>query len=124
MRKIAVLPAAVLSVLAFVPAEAQKLEAGKWSGTVTPPDEPIATQVTYDVTVRGDTIGITATAAEHGSFQFSDVRLSGDTLTFWFTPGPRVDCTLNRRDDGSFAGNCRDENGGIATMVMVPPKKD
>src|SRR5690606_33184807 len=94
MRKIAVLPAAVLSVLAFLPAEAQKLEAGKWSGTVTPPDEPIATQVTYDVTVRGDTISITATAAEHGSFQFSDVRLSGDTLTFWFTPGPRVDCTL------------------------------
>lgn len=124
MRKIAVVAAALLSALTVVPAEAQTLQVGKWTGSVTPPDEPIATEVTYDVTLRGDTISITATAAEHGSFPLNDVKLTDGVLTFWFQPGPRVDCTLNRRDDGSFAGDCRDPDGGVAGMVMVPPKKD
>ena len=51
------------------------------------------------------------------------MKLTDDVLTFWFTPGPRVDCTLTRREDGAFAGSCRDSGGGDASMVMVPPKK-
>lgn len=124
MKKMALVLAAALPAFAFVPAEAQKLEVGKWTGSVTPPGEPASTPVTYDVTLKGDTIGITATAAEHGSFPFNEVKLTDNTLTFWFAPGPRVDCTLTRRDDGSFAGNCRDEDGGDASMVMIPPKKE
>jgi hypothetical protein len=123
MKKIALVLSAALPLLAFVPAGAQKFEPGKWTGTVTPPGEQTTLAVTYDVTVKGDTIGITVNAAEHGSHAFSDVKLADDVLTFYFMPGPRVDCTLTRREDGSFAGSCSDPEGGNASMVMVPPKK-
>ena len=63
------------------------------------------------------------TAGDHGSFTFSDVKLADKTLTFYFTPGPRVDCKLARSEDGAFAGTCTDTQGGVASMVMIPPKK-
>lgn len=123
MKRLATLLVAALPLLAFTPAAAQqKLEAGKWTGTVTPP-EGATVDVTYDVTVKGDTLGITVSAGDHGSFTFNEVKLNANTLTFWFTPGPRVDCSLNRREDGAFAGSCKDSEGGTATMLMVPPKK-
>jgi len=114
---------AALPLLIGLPAQAQKLEPGKWTGTVTPPGEQTAMPVTFDVTLKGDTIGITVSAGEHGSFTFSDVKLADKALTFWFSPGPRVDCSLTRGDDGVFSGPCKDTQGGVASMVMVPPKK-
>lgn len=123
MKKLAIVLSAALPLLALVPVEAQKLEPGKWTGTVTPPGQQMAMPVTYDITTKGDTIGITVSAGEHGSFAFNEVKLNEKTLTFWFTPGPRVECTLTRGEDGAFAGPCRDSEGGMASMVMVPPKK-
>jgi hypothetical protein len=124
MKKFVIVLSAALPLLAFAPADAQKLEPGKWTGTVTPPGEQQAFQVTFDVTLKGDTIGITLNAAEHGSFAFNDVKLNDKTLTFWFQPGPRVDCTLTNRGDGAFQGSCRDTEGGTASMLLVPPKKE
>ena len=124
MKKYAILLSAGLPLLALAPAEAQKLEPGKWTGRVTPPGEQLAVEVTYDVTIKGDTIGITFNAGEHGSFALSEVKLNDQTLTFWFMPGPRVECTLTRREDGVFQGSCSDSEGGNASMVMVPPRKE
>lgn len=124
MKRFAILLSAALPLLAAVPADAQKLEPGKWTGTVTPPGEEATVQVTYDVAMKGDTIGITINAGEHGSFSASEVKLTDATLTFWFMPGPRVDCTLTRREDGAFQGPCTDAEGGVASMLMVPPKKE
>lgn len=44
------------AALLFLPlaASAQKLEVGKWTGTVSPPNQA-AVEVTYDVTMSGDT---------------------------------------------------------------------
>jgi hypothetical protein len=123
MKRFAIVLSAALPLLVFTPTQAQKLEPGKWTGTVSPPGEQ-ATEVTYDVTMNGDSISITVNAAEHGSFSFSDVKLNDKTLTFWFAPGPRVECTLTRREDGAFAGQCVDSDGGNASMVMIPPKKE
>ena len=123
MRTVVFGLAAALPLLAFAPAQGQKLEPGKWTGTVTAPGEQQPLPVTYDVTVQGDTVGISVDAGEHGSYSFSEVKLNDGTLTFWFTPGPRVDCTLTGREDGAFAGTCRDPEGGVASMVMVPPEK-
>jgi len=123
MKKLVIAIAAVLPLVAFTTAHAQKLEPGKWTGTVAPPGEQ-AMDVTYDVTMKGDTIGIAVNAGEHGTFTFNDVKLDADTLTFWFAPGPRVECTLKRAETGAFAGECRDPEGGIATMAMIPPKKE
>jgi hypothetical protein len=115
---------AALPFLAVAAAQAQTLAAGKWTGTVTPPNEQQAVPVSYDVTLKGDTIAITVDAGEHGAFPFGDVKLSDGVLTFWFTPGPRVECSLTRGEDGGFQGPCRDAEGGTARMVMVPPKKE
>ena len=124
MKKFAmVLAAALPFVILAAPGSAQKLEAGKWTGRVSPPGGEAPVDVTYDVTLKGDTIGITVVAGEHGSFPFSEVKLVDKTLTFWFQPGPRVDCKLDQKDDGSFEGACRDAQGGDARMLMLPPKK-
>ena len=124
MKRFAMVLSAALPLLASVSADAQKLEPGKWTGTVTPPGEQTAVEVSYDVTMKGDTIGITINAGEHGAYPFNEVRLNERTLTFWFAPGPRVDCTLTRREDGAFEGRCSDEAGDDASMLMVPPKKE
>ena len=118
--------ARVLSLLALVAlpgvAAAQKLEPGKWTGVVIDPSGN-RNETVYDVTVKGDTIRISVTAPQHGTFEFSDVKLVDQTLTFWFEPGVRVECKLNRRDDGGFEGSCTDAGGGVAQMLMLPPKK-
>ena len=123
MKKAAmlVMPLVLLLGLPAVVA-AQQLEPGKWTGTVAPPDGPTS-EVNYDVTVRGDTVAIVVNAPPHGTFRFHDVKLSNNTLTFWLEPGPRVECTLRRREDGAFAGSCKDPQGGIAQLLMTPPKK-
>jgi hypothetical protein len=111
--------------LVAVPSAAfgQKMEAGKWTGTVTPPGGETA-QVTYDVTVAGDSIAIRIEAGEHGTFDAAGTKLVADTLTFSFTPGPTVNCTLKRRpEDRAFAGACVDPDGGAAQIVMIPPKQ-
>ncbi len=113
--------AALLVLLPLAASAQEKIEAGKWTGTVTPPGEATV-NVTYDVTVKGDTIGITLNAGEHGSFVVEEVKLVDGKLTFSFTPGPRIACTLNKKPDGSFAGQCTDGQQP-ADMVMMPPKK-
>jgi hypothetical protein len=123
MTRTAIFLAAVLPFLVVGSARAQKLEPGTWTGSVTPPNEEQALPVTYDVAMKGDTIVVTVDAGEHGTFPFSDVKLTGGELTFWFMPGTRVDCTLARGADGAFQGSCRDADGGTARMVMVPPDK-
>jgi hypothetical protein len=124
MRWLPIVLLAGLSPLAVNPAQAQSLETGKWTGTVTAPGEQSAMPVEFDVTLKGDTLGITVRAGEHGTFAFNEAKLDDRTLTFWFMPGPRVDCTLLRGEDETFSGSCRDSEGGIASMVMVPPKKE
>lgn len=124
MTRLSIVFAAVLPLVAVSSAQAQKLEPGKWSGTVTPPGEVLGMEVTYDVTMQGDTLGITVNAGEHGTFAFREVKLNDKTLTFWFTPGPRVDCTLTGNAEGVFSGPCLDSEGGKASMIMVPPKKE
>lgn len=124
MNRCAMVLAAALPLLAVDWAQAQTLEPGKWTGTVLAPGEQQALEVSYDVTLRADTIDIKVNAGNHGSFSFNEIKLADKTLTFWFTPGPRVDCILSRREDGAFAGSCRDPQGGNASMVMIPPKKE
>ena len=116
--------ALALAAIVILPAaaSAQAMQPGKWTGVVTPPDG--AVNVTYDVTVKGDTIGITVNAGEHGSYKFEDVKLAAGKLTFWFQPGPRVACALDKKEDGSFAGNCSADDGVQVPMTMVPPKKE
>ena len=125
MKKFALAFAAALPLLAGAgSAAAQTIEPGQWTGVVTEPDGD-RTEVVFDVTVKADTIGVVARPGGRGNYPFSDVKLvEKNTLTFWFTPGPRVDCKLTRREDGAFEGPCYNPAGREARMLMTPPKKD
>ena len=107
---------------ALASAQQPKLETGTWTGVVVPPDGQSA-DVTYDVATKNDTLTITINAGQFGTFPAQHVKLEADKLTFAFTPGPDVQCTLVKHEDGSYVGDCLDESGGAAHMTMLPPKK-
>lgn len=117
----------VLALLLFgisVPAvcSAQSLKAGTWTGTVVPPGQDQPMPVTFDVTVRGDSLGIVLHAGDHGDFTGENVMHSDGKISFVFSPGPRVTCTLAQTEEGAFAGPCMGDDGSEAKMTMVPPK--
>ena len=117
------LPAMASAQTTPAPAAA-KLDVGKGTGTVTTPDGQTV-DVSYDVTMKSDTTLLTINAGQFGSFPAGDLKVEPAKLSFSFTPGPHVVCVLNKKDDGTFAGNCTDDGGGApAQMTMVPPKKE
>lgn len=122
---LAVATAALLTISSAASAQQAapaKMEVGEWTGQVTPPDGQTV-NVLYDVAYAGDTLKITIRAAEHGTFETTDVKLEADKLTFKFSPGVIVTCVLIKKE-ASYAGSCTDEGGGVATMDLSPPKKE
>ena len=118
--------AIVLALLWAVPAGAQELEHGTWTGSLVPPGpsaEPVP--VTFEVQEADGALSIVMRNEILGEAPFSDERLEGDQLTFWWEPGIRVDCALTRQGDGSFEGTCQDDrgtDGGQGTISMRPPE--
>ncbi len=117
--------AAVLAALAHAPAAAQQqpsIPYGGWTGTMTPPGgQPIT--VTYEV---GELDGVLAIVMRALLVQeiipFNDIRVEADALVFWWNPGIRVDCRLDRMSNGSYAGPCTAGGTGAAgALTMVPP---
>src|SRR5687768_11188379 len=107
--------AALLVLPAAASAQSAKpvLPVGKWTGSVTPPMGETA-PITVDVKSSNDTITLHIDAGDHGSFPVSNVVFDGTKLTFSFTPGPVVQCVLNKKDDGSYAGECTEGSGEAA----------
>lgn len=126
------LRAAVLAVvaaalfIAVAPASAQELETGTWTGTVTPPDDPtfeVEYEVSYD---EGGALAITlippAGVDAPPSIPFRDAVLEDGALTFSWTAGSTgLTCELLLLEDGSFEGECVDEDGVPGHLTMVPP---
>ena len=118
------LPGMLIGVLTLVmPASllAQKLTAGTWTGTMSPPDQgPL--DATFDVRMSGDTTKITLKADGH-EVEATDVKVEPTRLLFTFSPGGTIiRCTLSLRDDKSYSGDCLDLQGGKGVIVMKPPK--
>ena len=96
---------------------------GKWTGNVTPPGQgnmPVTLTVTEDSAGTAMTISL----GEHGTWPASSIKFAGNTFEFVFAPGPVVTCVLMKADDGSYGGNCVDEGGDAAKLVVTPPKKE
>ena len=105
-------------------AGAQEIEPGAWTGTLTPPGGAVV-PVTYEVSDANGALSIVMNNPQLGDIEFNDARLEGDQLTFWFTPGTRVECTLTRKEDRSFDGGCSDGRGadGQGALTMTPPSR-
>jgi len=97
------------------------MEQGTWTGLMSPPQGE-GVPVTYAVGVTDGTLSIAMNNVQLGDMPFSDVRLDGDDLTFWWEPDPgtRVECALLRQDDRSFEGPCT-AGDGEGILTMVPP---
>ena len=124
MSKIAVrlLVAAGLALGAAAPLQAQALTPGTWTGTMSNPVGG-SVDVTFDVAGMPDapTISMSVSMLPE-PIAFNDIRLEGETMTFWWEPGVRVDCALTRDAAGGYAGTCSDGSGsGDGRMTMVPP---
>ena len=101
---------------------AQKMQPGTWTGTITPPRGQ-SVSVTFDVGVAGDTTKITVKGTPAGDLPFANVRVASDRVTFEFTPGTPVKCTLMLQEGGGYKGDCLDGNGEKGVIEMLPPKK-
>ena len=114
----------LIGVLALVmPASlaAQKLTAGTWTGTISPPDNAVM-NATFDVRLSGDTTKITM-KADGREIEVANVKVEASRLLFTFSPGgDTIQCTLLLRDDKSYSGDCLDPQGGKGFIVMKPPK--
>jgi hypothetical protein len=100
---------------------AQKLTAGTWTGTISPPDQG-ALEATFVVRMAGDTTKLTL-KADGREIEATDVKVEPKQLLFAFSPGGNtIRCTLLLRDDKSYSGDCVDPQGGKGVIVMKPPK--
>ena len=108
-------------------AQAQDLQEGAWTGTLTPMNHPeMATPLTYDVRHIGDSLAISLqTVGASDPIAARGIVLAADTLLFAFNEPEadvRLRCAFGRQEDGSYAGRCADAEGKWAAFTMVPPK--
>ncbi len=118
--------ATLLAMLVTIPVGAQELEHGTWTGTMTPPPGGDVA-VTFEVGETDGALSIVMSAPlVEPPMVFREVKLDGDELTFWWAPDIRLDCTLLRKENGSFEGICTDGTGpdGEGTLKMLPPSRD
>ena len=121
MRSTHKLALALVTLVMPASLAAQKLTAGTWTGTISPPDQG-ALDASFVVRMSGDTTKITL-KADGREIEASDVKVEATRLLFVFAPGDTtVRCTLLLRDDKSYSGDCLDEQGGKGVIVMKPPK--
>jgi hypothetical protein len=99
-----------------------KLAAGTWTGTVITPGNQDPTNVTFEVGYKGDTLQVALVVGEHGTFDLKELEVTETKISFSFTPGPKVVCVLKPQESG-YAGECLDDQGGVAPLTMVPPAK-
>ena len=108
--------------------QAQDLQEGTWTGTLTPMNHPeMATPLTYDVRHAGDSLAISLRATgSPDPITARDIALTADTLSFAFNE-PEADvllrCTLGRQEDRSYAGRCADAEGKWAAFTMISPNQ-
>lgn len=119
----------LLSSLAAVAIMAAPLNAqlalpdGEWTGNITPP-EGAAIGVRYRVANDSADRRLVIVIAEE-SFVASDLRVEDGVLHFNWTPGPEVECRLERREGSDymiFEGTCGDKESGIGRIRMVAPQ--
>ena len=114
---------ACLSLGSTARMEAQTLNPGTWTGSITDPGGE-AIDVTYQVTTLGDTLHIDLMLPEAPPVPFVDIKMEGGKLRFSWDVGQIITCELAAVETGGFTGPCTDPSGGTGTMVMVPPKTD
>lgn len=116
-----------LAALAACTAGTPGLEAGTWTGHLTPMNHPeMQTPLTYEVAhgASGPTLAIGG--PEGGAIPAHGVALTADTLSFVFDEpeeGVTLTCALAPHSDGRYEGRCTAPDGKWARFTMIPPAR-
>ncbi len=108
---------ALLSALT-VPAHAQDLTPGTWSGDLK---LTAGGQFKVEFTVRGsgDQTQATMNAVDGPASPVTDLQLSGGDIAFrWVS----FACSLTRVDDSELRGNCETEDGSTGLLSLTAPE--
>jgi len=98
---------------------AGQVQTGEWTGTVTATNgEPL--EATFAVSGSAGQIGISLSVAG-GTLDVLDVDTTVDGISFTLGSGTGARCSLDRQDDGGYAGTCVDARGAAAPITMRPP---
>lgn len=123
MTRIAVVALVLVAVVSMpVTGSAQDLQDGVWTGTVSPPGGEDV-DVTYEVSHEGSELAVKM-VTPMGNFPFAEVRFEEGVLLFSWSPGPVLECRLDPDDDGSYYGDCVEEDDEPGQLLMVPPVAD
>ena len=105
------------------PLHAQLIQEGDWVGRVIHLTGRHM-DVVYKVRSAGGEVGIDMEVEGYGSFEFRDIRLSLDSLSFTWSPSFDLNCAMYLLDDGVYQGACKDPWGGFGGIFMAPPGSD
>ena len=119
--------APLLAALALAACQnpAPTLEAGTWTGHLTPQNHPeMKIPLAYEVAHDGDALAITLVSEAGVRTILDDVALADSALTFTFAEpdaGVPLACSLLPQADGRYVGRCTDAEGKWGLFTMIPP---
>ena len=119
MWKRAVLTAVIL-VNTGIGARSQPMQVGDWVGQIIHLTGRYMDAV-YKVRNTGDVLQITLEVENFGPFEFNDIQVTPDSLSFVWEPSFELQCMLARLPDNVYHGVCMDPWGGFGGIVMAPP---
>lgn len=102
-----------------------KLETGRWEGSLTPMNHPeMENPVSYDVSYVDGELAINIIGPNSTVMETKDPRVQNDTLHFSFEePEEQVvlTCKMASTGDHAFEGRCADDSGKWALFRMRYP---
>ncbi len=111
---------AVTALGGLAPVQAQKISEGDWVGRIIHLTGRYMDTV-YKVRHENGNVRITMEVQEYGPFEFENIRVTGDSLSFSWEPSFAMECTLYRLPDSVYQGACIDPWGGFGGIIMAPP---
>lgn len=122
MWKRAVLTAVILANTG-IGARSQSMQEGDWVGQIIHLTGRYMDAV-YKVRNTDDGLQIMLEVENFGPFEFNDIQVTPDSLSFVWEPSFELQCTLARLPDNVYHGVCKDPWGGFGGIVMAPPGSD
>ena len=111
-----------LIIILFSCKTTQKLPSGRWSGYVSPTDQPDRkTYLNYEVEYQEQSIAMEINGPGGINFPTQDLALTNDTLFFAFNRYGRQEiltCALKKVNKSYYYGLCSDSDGKSAVLTM------
>ncbi len=130
MKQLAVLLVLLSIVGGARPASAQQLPVGRWTGTSVPPGMSMEIPMSFDVSYEDGNLKLfmNMPGGPVPRVEARDIELDASTIT-WMggrTGGMSVRCSVEKKEDGSYGGECvnaDDPKSEPMLLTMIPPRE-